>query len=125
MRYDLAFIFAGLACLLIGESFGAYMGAQQDFTLEPAHAHLNLVGGVTLTAFGLIHRAYPGLARSRLALAQMIIAIAGAVTLPVGIALTILNINHVVVIAGALIVISGTLLFLLLFSRKANLPGTA
>ncbi len=101
------------------------MGAQQDFTLEPAHAHLNLVGGVTLMAFGLIHRAYPGLARSRLALVQMILALVGAVTLPAGVALTILNINHVVVIAGALIVISGTVLFLLMFPRKANLPGPA
>jgi hypothetical protein len=123
MRYDLILIGAGLVCLLAGQSLGAYMGAQQDFTLEPAHAHLNLVGGVTLVAYGLIHRAYPGLARSRLAGLQMAVAMLGAVTLPVGIALTILNINHVVVIAGALIVILGTLLFLLMFFRKATLPG--
>jgi hypothetical protein len=120
MRYDLVLIGAGLACLAVGVCFGLYMGIQQDFTLAPAHAHLNLVGWVTLTAYGLIHRAYPALGRSRLALAQMSLAVFGAATLPLGIALTILNITELVVIVGSLAVIIAVLLFLAMFLRTAG-----
>jgi hypothetical protein len=32
------------------------MGIAQDFTLSPAHAHLNLLGWVTMAIYGLYHR---------------------------------------------------------------------
>jgi hypothetical protein len=32
--------------LLVGMLAGTVMGIQQDFALGPAHAHLNLIGGV-------------------------------------------------------------------------------
>ena len=35
--------------LLIGMLAGIAMGIREDFALQPAHAHLNLVGGVLLT----------------------------------------------------------------------------
>ena len=44
---------ASAVLLLIGMLAGVVMGMQQDFTLAPAHAHLNLVGGVLLFMFGL------------------------------------------------------------------------
>ena len=33
---------------------GIVMGIQQNFVLAPAHAHLNLIGGVLLFLFGFI-----------------------------------------------------------------------
>ncbi|MBS0527769.1 MAG: hypothetical protein JSS22_00040 [Proteobacteria bacterium] len=39
--------------LLAGMAAGIAMGIKQDFSLAPAHAHLNLVGGVLLFVFGL------------------------------------------------------------------------
>jgi len=38
--------------LLVGMVAGIVMGIREDFTLAPAHAHLNLVGGVLLFLFG-------------------------------------------------------------------------
>ena len=38
--------------LLAGMLAGIVMGIKQDFALAPAHAHLNLVGGVLLFLFG-------------------------------------------------------------------------
>lgn len=67
MRYDFIFIVTALLCLLVGEGLGIHMGINQDFTLVPAHVHLNLLGWVTLALFGLTHRAYPALATSRMA----------------------------------------------------------
>src|SRR5437588_12990110 len=34
--------------VLIGMSLGIYMGASEDHSLYPAHAHLNLIGWVTM-----------------------------------------------------------------------------
>ena len=49
----------GTLILLIGMLAGIAMGIQQDFTLAPAHAHLNLIGGVLLFVFGLYYRLVP------------------------------------------------------------------
>ena len=46
---------------------GIEMGVRQDFALAPAHAHLNLVGGVLLFVFGLYYRLVPGAGASALA----------------------------------------------------------
>lgn len=52
---DFCFLFAG-ASALTGMSMGFAMGMSQDFTLAPAHAHLNLLGWVTMAIYGLYHR---------------------------------------------------------------------
>lgn len=57
---DFCFVAAGAAGLL-GMALGISMGISQDFTLAPAHAHLNLLGWVTLAIYGLYHR---GIGRS-------------------------------------------------------------
>lgn len=43
----------GVVVLLVGMRAGIAMGIQQDFA--PAHAHLDLVGGVLLFLFGLYY----------------------------------------------------------------------
>jgi hypothetical protein len=52
---DFALLMAGLSALG-GMILGIVMGILQDFTLAPAHAHLNLLGWVTLALYGLYHR---------------------------------------------------------------------
>jgi hypothetical protein len=56
--------------LLVGMLAGIVMGIREDFTLQPAHAHLNLVGGVLLFLFGLYYRLVPQAAADRLAAIQ-------------------------------------------------------
>jgi hypothetical protein len=120
MRYDLIFITAALLCLLGGEMLGIWMGVAHDFTFAPVHAHLNLLGWVTLAAYGLMHRAYPALAASRLAGAQCALAIASSVGMPAGIAYAMLTQNPLVAIIAALGVFTATLTFLTMFVRKAR-----
>src|SRR6185369_8987806 len=38
--------------VLIGMGTGIFMGATSNFTLAPAHAHLNLIGWVTMALYG-------------------------------------------------------------------------
>jgi len=41
--------------VLIGMGFGIFMGATADFSLAPAHAHLNLIGWVTMALYGTFY----------------------------------------------------------------------
>jgi hypothetical protein len=47
-----AFFVTGALCGLAGMVWGSWMGASQDHSLFPAHAHLNLLGWVTLAIMG-------------------------------------------------------------------------
>lgn len=49
------FLAAALSALT-GMALGIHMGIAQDFSLAPAHAHLNLLGWVTMALYGLYHR---------------------------------------------------------------------
>jgi heme/copper-type cytochrome/quinol oxidase subunit 1 len=65
--------------LLIGMLAGIAMGIQQNFTLAPAHAHLNLIGGVLLFLFGLFYRLVPAAGATTLAKVQGWIHMIGAI----------------------------------------------
>ena len=52
---------------LAGIAIGIVMAASQDFTLRPVHAHVNLLGWVSLMLFGLYYRSVPAAAATRLA----------------------------------------------------------
>jgi hypothetical protein len=56
--------------LVTGVALGIGMAASHDHTLHPVHAHLNLLGWVSLGLFGLFYRAFPAAAASKLAKAQ-------------------------------------------------------
>jgi hypothetical protein len=53
--------------LLIGMSMGIYMGATEQFALAPAHAHVNLLGWVTLALAAAVFTIWPQTASTRLA----------------------------------------------------------
>lgn len=54
-RVSLAFFTTAAVCGLIGMGWGSYMGASHDHTLFPAHAHLNLLGWVSLSIMGTFY----------------------------------------------------------------------
>lgn len=108
--------------LLVGMLAGVVMGVQQDFTLAPAHAHLNLVGGVLLFMFGLYYRLVPAAGRLAIATVQGSLHIAGAVLFPAGIALVTLKGHSYVAapIVGSLIVVVATALFVVIVFRTSR-----
>jgi hypothetical protein len=54
-RVSAAFFALGVVYLLLGMIWGAHMGASEDFTMVPAHAHLNLLGWVTMAIYGTFY----------------------------------------------------------------------
>jgi hypothetical protein len=108
--------------LLSGMVAGIVMGITQDFALAPAHAHLNLVGGVLLFLFGLYYRLVPGAAAGTLAQAQGWLHIVGAILFPLGVAIVILKGEALVAvpIAGSLILVTALALFAVIVFRTAR-----
>jgi hypothetical protein len=117
-------MFRTSVCLgLIGTSLGIFMGIRQDFTLVPVHAHLNLIGFVTLFLSAVYYRVVPEAAQDRLARYHLAVSVAGAVLFPIGIAGVLLG-GHdrfePVVAAGALIVLLGKMLFAAIVFRTSD-----
>ena len=108
---------------LVGILLGIVMGIRQDFTLMPVHAHLNLLGFVTLFLSALYYRAVPEAAASRLAPYQVVVSVAGAVVFPIGIASVLLG-GHdrfePLVVGGALTVLLGKALFAVIVFRTSR-----
>lgn len=78
---------AAVLMAIVGMGWGILMAMGQDHTMMPAHAHLNLLGWVTLFLMGVFYRLYPQIDRSRAALAQSAVWIVGTIGLITGIAL--------------------------------------
>lgn len=60
------FILIAVTYLLVGAALGVYMGATRAFQFAPVHAHLNLLGWVTMALAGLIYDRFPQAGGSRL-----------------------------------------------------------
>jgi len=114
-------ICVSVVILLIGMLAGVAMGMQEDFALQPAHAHLNLVGGVLLFLFGLYYRLIPAAGVSRLAKIQGWLHIVGGILFPIGVAIVILKGPSLIAlpIVGSLIVVAATALFAFIVFRTA------
>ncbi|AEI41100.1 hypothetical protein [Paenibacillus mucilaginosus] len=51
----------------VGVSLGLMMGILHNFSLTSVHAHINLLGWVSMALFGLIYHVYPKAAQTRIA----------------------------------------------------------
>jgi hypothetical protein len=108
--------------LLIGMLGGIDMGVRQDFVLAPAHAHLNLVGGVLLFMFGLYYRMIPAAGAMKLAEVQGWLHIVGGIVFPAGVALVVLKGPAFIAapIVGSLIVVVAIALFAVIVFRTSR-----
>lgn len=99
--------------LIVGITLGIAMGATQQFTMRPVHAHLNLVGWATGALAGLLYLFFPQAAASRLGKAHFVLHQVGVPVMMGSLAL-LLNGNTAVVpalIAGELLTAAGVLAF--------------
>jgi hypothetical protein len=112
----------GAVILLVGMLAGIAMGIQQNFVLAPAHAHLNLIGGVLLFLFGLYYRLIPAAGASTLAKVQGWLHMIGSILFPVGVAVVLLKgpSFEAAPIAGSLIVVAAMALFVVIVFRSSR-----
>lgn len=82
-RVSIAFFTIATLCGLAGMVWGSHMGISGDHSLHPAHAHLNLVGWVTLSIMGGFY-ALPGVAKPGvLAWVNLVLSSVGAILMAV------------------------------------------
>jgi cbb3-type cytochrome oxidase subunit 1 len=109
---SIAFTVAVLLALA-GMVWGISMAISTDHSTMPAHAHLNLLGWVSLFLFGVFYHLHPVIDRGRTALIQVALWIAGTVVLTIGVGLVHSGTpaGDPIAAIGSLIVFAGMLLF--------------
>lgn len=107
-----AFFLAAVLCVTGGMIWGITMAATGDHSMVGAHAHLNLVGWVTLALFGLYYRLTPRAAQSVLAKVHAVLAISGVAVMVPGIAIAITGGSPGVAIAGSFLTLGSMAVFL-------------
>jgi hypothetical protein len=92
---------------------GIFMAIAQDFTLAPAHAHLNLLGWVSMALYGLFYRAFPEVSGGRLPQVHFWLATCGVALMAPGIAWRVMGHEEAeaVIAPGALMVVGSMAVF--------------
>lgn len=99
------------AYALVGMGFGIVMAASQDHTLSTAHAHLNLLGWVSMAIYGLFYHTVPTAAETRLARIHVVVATLGIWIMIPGIAMAVMGMSEGPAVIGSLLTIVGMILF--------------
>lgn len=105
------FISAALYAL-VGMAMGIFMAASHDHTLSPAHAHLNLLGWVSMGIFGLYYQASPTAGDRKIAKIHIAFATLSIWLLIPGVAMATLGMNEGLAVIGSLATIASMALFL-------------
>jgi cbb3-type cytochrome oxidase subunit 1 len=119
MRASKLCFLAAVLAAIAGMLWGLDMAISENHAAMPAHAHLNLLGWVSLFLFGIFYRLHPSLDATKVALAQVWVWIVGTIVMAVGIGLVSTGNTSAEPIAavGSLIVLADMLLFAWLVYR--------
>ena len=104
---------------------GLFMGITHNFMFTSVHAHLNLLGWVSMAIFGVIYSIYPNVAETKLAKIHFWLHNIGVPVMQGALFIQLLTGNQSFVlgtIIGSLMLVIGTLLFMIniLAQVKAN-----
>lgn len=123
---SLPYWFIGLGTLfaLAGMVLGIYMGMSEDHSLIDAHAHNNLIGYVTMIIYGTYYRLVPAAADKLLAVAHFWIALAGAATFGIGLALTLSGVTWLIQLSSVLVLIAMLVFAWTVWTNRAGLTNS-
>jgi putative Mn2+ efflux pump MntP len=113
---------AAVLLVVVGMSWGIAMAISENHQTMPAHAHLNLLGWVSLFLFGIFYHLHPAIDRSRAAAVQVWTWIAATVLLviAVGMIYTGRPLGEPIAAIASIIILLDMLLFgWLVFRRDA------
>lgn len=97
--------------LLAGMVWGIVMSATTDHSLSPAHAHLNLIGGVLMALAGIFYQLVPAANDSRYAKVHFAVATLGILTMIPGIAMAISGQGETLAKIGSVITLAAMAMF--------------
>ena len=111
--------------ILIVIGIGIHMAASHKYTLAAAHAHLNLLGFVSMAIYGLFYRVYPSATNDRLANWHFWIANIGVVGLIGALIPYLLGVKEAEPFTAAFsfVVLAGMILFAIIVFRATAKEG--
>ena len=114
---------AAVLLVIMGMGWGIIMAISEDHTTMPAHAHLNLLGWVSLFLFGIFYHLHPAIDLSRSAMVQVCVWIISTIGLTLGVAM-IHRGNHlgdpIAAVASVLALLDMILFSWLVYRRDVN-----
>jgi len=118
----LPFLFFAVAaiCGLIGMAWGIQMSATGNHGMSPAHAHLNLLGWVSLAIYGTFYHLVPKAADGILSKIHAGLAILGVVMIVPGIAMAINQSGETLAKLGSVVTILSMVMFIVVLFAKGR-----
>jgi len=114
------FLRIGALAAAAGMGLGLFMAMAGDHSQMPLHAHINLIGWVSMMLYGLFYRAIPEATQGPLPRFQFVLSVAGLLAIIPGLAL--IDSGHEPIGGpfaggGAILTILGILIFLVTVFR--------
>lgn len=117
--------------VVLGVSLGYWMGMTHNFIVSPVHAHINLLGWVSMFLYGLFYRAFPEAAGGRLPKAHLTLAAVGLPLMMIGLTIQLLQVQSLMgavpplMISGPTMVVLGMVVFAVIVFRATGGKATA
>lgn len=118
-RVSAAFFATGAVLVLGGMFLGMHMGASENFTLSPVHAHLNLLGWVTLALYGTFYALTAATYSPRLAWTNYGLSLLGVLAMIPSLGLYLTHGNDAKFLPGMIVGEVATVLGVLVFGYSA------
>lgn len=107
-----AFLRLSVLFIVLGVSLGYWMGATHNFLLSPVHAHVNLLGWVSMFLYGLFYRSFPDAASGLLPKVHMALAVTGMPVMMIGLTIQLLAVPSLMSIVPVMMIVGPTLVVL-------------
>ncbi len=112
MKLSNLFLRLAVAFALLGVGLGYVMGATHEFTLAPVHAHINLLGWVSMFLYGLFYRTAPEAAAGWLPKVHATLAILGLPIMMIGLTIQLLGVPSLMAVVPPMMIAGPTLVVL-------------
>jgi hypothetical protein len=130
-RLSNTFLRLAIVFALVGVAVGYGMGASEDHRLASAHAHINLLGWVSMFLYGLFYRAFPAAATGLLPKLHFWSAVLGFVIMVPALAIKLLGapglegVSTIGLIAGPTLIVLGMILLAVIMFRATSEKAAA
>jgi uncharacterized membrane protein len=102
--------------VVLGVSLGYWMGATHNFIVSPVHAHINLLGWVSMFLYGLFYRVFPEAALGWLPKVHLGLAVVGLPVMMVGLTIQLLAMASLMPVVPILMIVGPTMVVLGMFA---------
>lgn len=120
-RVSAAFFAIGVLYVLMGMAWGMHMGESNDFAMAPVHAHLNLLGWVTMALYGTFYALTRATLSEKLAWTNFVVSALGVAVMIPSLALYLASndVKYVpYLVVGEVLTVLGMLIFAVSVGRE-------